>query len=90
MLCLVSARPAGTDGWQECTYVYSGTTVRVCTAVCNKPYFTPQPNDPTVLCLNPGGWQTPAGETHCNVHTDTVGMLNGCDLCVFATACSPD
>uniref|UniRef100_A0A383VQS1 Sushi domain-containing protein n=1 Tax=Tetradesmus obliquus TaxID=3088 RepID=A0A383VQS1_TETOB len=53
--------PPGTDGWQECTYVYSGTTVRVCTAVCNKPYFTPQPNDPTVLCTNPGGWQTPVG-----------------------------
>jgi hypothetical protein len=36
--------------------------VRVCTAVCNQPYFKPSPNDPTTICTTTGGWKEPEGE----------------------------
>ncbi|KAF6256422.1 hypothetical protein COO60DRAFT_1529623 [Scenedesmus sp. NREL 46B-D3] len=55
-----SETPPGTDGWLKCMFSTSGTTTHVCTAICNKPYFTPKPHDPTALCSS-GGWAVPTG-----------------------------
>jgi hypothetical protein len=43
-------------------FATAGTIVRVCTAVCNQPYFKPSPNDPTTSCTTTGGWKEPEGE----------------------------